>query len=279
MFGILKPLQGELRVKDLALYRSVYCGVCRAIGMDCGRLCRLTLQYDAALAALIWMGLSGEKPRMENRICFPRPVKPHPVAVGVPALRHAGALNVVLAREHCLDDARDEKKALGAAGAFALRGPGKRSATVLGGAAGEVASALQDLYVLEKAGCAVPDQVADASGRMLRAALDSYPHVPQDQREALRWMGYHMGRWIYLMDSLQDEAKDAASGAYNPLQMMPGPKEAARAALAESADYSASQAAAAFDVMRFSVGREIIENVIYAGMPAVRDKILIGENG
>jgi len=225
------------------------------------------------------MGLSAEKPALENRVCFPRPFRPHPVVRDTPALRHAGALNVVLAREHLLDDARDEKKGWAAATAFVLRRPAGRAGTALGEAAGEMACALADLSALEKSSCNVPDQAADASGRMLRAALNSYPRVPDDQREALMWMGYHLGRWIYLIDALEDERKDEASGAYNPLFHMPGPREKARAALAESADYSASQAAAAFDVMRFYVGGEIINNVIYAGMPAARDKILSGENG
>lgn len=81
MFGYLRPLQDELKVKEARLYRAVYCGICRAMARRAGQLPRLALQYDAVLPALLWLALSEKEGRMEKRRCVAQPVKAHPVMV------------------------------------------------------------------------------------------------------------------------------------------------------------------------------------------------------
>lgn len=49
MFGLVRPLECELKVRELTVYRAYYCGVCRAIGARCGQCARLTLQYRLRL--------------------------------------------------------------------------------------------------------------------------------------------------------------------------------------------------------------------------------------
>ena len=46
MFGYIKPHSPELKVREDAYYRGVYCGLCRAMGRCTGCLSRFTLSYD-----------------------------------------------------------------------------------------------------------------------------------------------------------------------------------------------------------------------------------------
>lgn len=46
MFGFVKPLVPELKVKDSDFYRSVYCGLCRSMSKHTGGISAFTLSYD-----------------------------------------------------------------------------------------------------------------------------------------------------------------------------------------------------------------------------------------
>ena len=70
MFGYLRPLQDELKVKEARLYRAVYCGICRAMAQRAGQLPRLALQYDAVLPALLWLALSEKEGRSRLTLCW-----------------------------------------------------------------------------------------------------------------------------------------------------------------------------------------------------------------
>ena len=51
MFGYIRPNKPELLVKEYDLYKSAYCGLCKRMGKDYGRLSRLALSYDGTFLA------------------------------------------------------------------------------------------------------------------------------------------------------------------------------------------------------------------------------------
>ncbi|MBQ6022544.1 MAG: hypothetical protein IJL25_06425, partial [Clostridia bacterium] len=53
MFGFAVADPGKLSEEARERYRAVYCGVCRAIGRDRKKACRIALTYDLVLPALI----------------------------------------------------------------------------------------------------------------------------------------------------------------------------------------------------------------------------------
>lgn len=58
------------------------------------------------------------------------------------------------------------------------------------------------------------DRAADASARMTAAVV---PHTGDTRERVLRQMFYHTGRWLYLLDAVQDLKDDMKSGSYNPV--------------------------------------------------------------
>ena len=78
-----------------------------------------------------------------------------------------------------------------------------------------VASAMKEQEKIEKSGTASLDEAADPSGKML-AAIFSQGYYGEDKMEACA--GYLLGRWIYLLDAVDDIEKDIKSGSYNPLK-------------------------------------------------------------
>ncbi len=268
MFGYLRPLQDELKVKEARLYRAVYCGICRAMARRAGQLPRLALQYDAVLPALLWLALSEKEGRMEKRRCVAQPVKAHPVMVDHPALDVAADVCLLLAHRKLKDNAADEHRITAAAGSRLLAGAVKGSQERLGReTVEEVDQCLTRLSQLEREGCSALDEVADASGGMLQALFLAGPGLPEAAKKPLGWLGYQTGRWVYLADCIDDYDQDAQSGAYNVLLMSGQPREEALNLAREACDYAAAQAAAALDLMDLKRYRGLLENYYFAGMP------------
>ena len=110
MFGYLLPDKQELKVKEFALYRAAYCGVCRAIKLNYGELPRLTVSWDAAVLAILLIGASGADPKARPRGCVLNPVEKRPVLEGHDALRYMAAVSVMLARGKLRDAWADERR-------------------------------------------------------------------------------------------------------------------------------------------------------------------------
>jgi hypothetical protein len=62
LFGYIRPLEAELRVRELECYKAVYCGVCRNLSGKFGPPARFALSYDATFAALLYASVHDESP-------------------------------------------------------------------------------------------------------------------------------------------------------------------------------------------------------------------------
>lgn len=209
------PDEGELKVKELALYRAYYCGLCKTIGERYGQTARLFLSYDCAFLALLLSGLT-EAPPCTEQGCFKHLHPKRSVAVPQPALDYAAAVNVLLAKERARDELHDEKTVRSAAALAALYRAGKKAASEYPGLSAAIASQLGRLAEAERAGETCTDVPADAFGTLMREIIRNAPEVTDDARPALEWMFYNLGRWIYLIDAWDDREKDAKNGNYNP---------------------------------------------------------------
>jgi len=267
MFGYLRPLQDELKVKEARLYRAVYCGICRAMAQNAGQLPRLTLQYDAVLPAILWLALSEQEVMLQMRRCIAQPLKAHPVMVNHPALDRAADVCLLMAHRKLLDNAKDDHGiAANAAGKFLLHAVCGSQQRLGEKTVAEVDRCLESLAKLEAENCSNLDAVADASGGMMRALFLVGP-VPENAQNAVGWLGYQTGRWVYLADCIDDYDKDKKSGAYNVLIQSGLSREEAIGLARDACDYAAAQAAAALDLLELKRYQNILENYYYAGMP------------
>ena len=66
MFGYVKPYVPTLQVQEFSLYRAVYCGLCREMGLVTGQLSRITLSYDFCFLALLLLALSDAPSAVEK---------------------------------------------------------------------------------------------------------------------------------------------------------------------------------------------------------------------
>lgn len=217
MFGFIRPVKSELKVKEADRFQQVYCGLCHAIRARYGRFYTMFLSYDMTFYALV-VG-SGETPKAqtERRRCDAHPVTKRVCAAPDDALALAADASALLSYHKFRDNlgGRKGRKAPARRRTVPPWTARLRKARArLPEADRDIRAALDELHVLENENCASMDRAADASARMTAAVV---PHTGDARERVLRQMFYHAGRWLYLLDAAQDVPEDMKTGAYNPL--------------------------------------------------------------
>ena len=273
MFGYIRPRIDELKVRQAAEYRAAYCGLCRCLGRRCGMSSRFLVNYDITFLYLL---LAGQREREQSERCFcpANPLKKKPCVPVSPAMEYCADVCVILCALSLRDKVRDAK-GLGklppaAAGAF-LRGAFKRASERRPELAELAGTQLARLAELEAANCDSMDRVADAFAELLAHCADE---ALEGEKRPAQQLLYHIGRYIYLVDALDDLAEDAKTGNYNPLlyrfSCSDGTlSEADRAYVVESIGQSVRMAEAALALCELKSNREILENIVSLGLPAV----------
>ena len=276
VFGYIAPLKGELKVREFEVYNAYYCAVCRAVKRRCGELPRLVLSYDSVFIAMLFAALSGGDEAMSfNKFrCFNHPLKTRDEAAPSEAIDYAADVMVLLGWYGLLDGSRDKdqsgfwKRVLTVWGEKMLSRVGARAAKMLGDKAEVCMECLEDQRELEAGKESSLDRAADPTGRMMAEILD-FPGN-RELSGKLRELGYHLGRYIYIIDAADDLEKDGKSGAFNPLLLHPETTETLKTALI----LDLARAGELLGGLPLKYHKTIIDNIIYLGLRAKVDEVL-----
>lgn len=276
MFGYVRPARDALQEDALARYQAVYCGLCRTLGKRYGWAARLTLNYDFTFLALL---LCYPDPSTEPCAarCPAHPLKKRPMCQGTAGLDAAADESMVLTWHKLRDSVQDNAFFHGLparTAAFFLKGAYRKAAARRPVFDRAVRDCLAELAALEAAGTASIDRTADTFARILRAA--AVPTEDHDADRAAAQLLYHLGRWIYLIDALDDLQQDMAAGRFNPIAARFG-AEVDRDWLRTTLHHSRAIACSAFDLLPSGSDRAIVENILMRGLPAVEELVFRGE--
>lgn len=280
MFGFIRPVKSELRVREADRFQQVYCGLCHAIRARYGRFYTLFLSYDMTFFVLVAGAEREGTPPPCRKRCDAHPLLKRPCAAPDDALALAADVSVLLSYHKFRDSLADEKGAKRLL-AWLLCGLGKRgyqrARARLPDADREIVAALDDLQAIEREKCPSMDRAADASARMTAAVV---PRTGDARERVLRQMFYHIGRWVYLLDAAQDVAEDLEQGNYNSVVLRydlrtPDLTEI-KDALERTLERSLADVCMAFDLLDAQRDAELIRNIIFLGMPLVTRQVLDG---
>ncbi len=277
MFGYVRPVLGKLTEAERETYQAAYCGLCHCLKRRCGLGARYTLQYDFVfLALLLEDAPEGETCR---RRCAAHPWKPRPCAAQTPALELCADESVILAYYKLRDGAHDEGfwKALGSrSAALALRRAYRRARREQPDFDAHVRACLAELDKLEGENSPQLDRVADTFARLLSAAAPETGEGALDRpRQQLL---YHLGRWVYLTDAVDDRSEDTARGRYNPIAARFG-QDPDLDYLSTTMTHSTALAQSAFQLLPRTCRSPLLENILYLGLPHVQQLVLEGKWG
>jgi hypothetical protein len=288
MYGYVRTHAPELKVREQEYYRAVYCGLCRTMGKCTGQCSRMTLSYDFTFFALIRMALTGNRPTVKPRRCLAHPTRKRPMAEPSEDLALCACMSAILAYHKIRDDLRDERglKRTAATVISPFVGSFRRRAVKRGYTEADraVDTAMRRLCELEAARPPSVDEPATLFGELM-ATLLGYG-LSGNQAKLARTIGLHVGRWVYILDAIDDYAEDRKTGRYNPLACLYGdpamttlPTEK-RESLKIALLNELSELERAFDLLATADHPDlagILSNILYMGMPREAERVLFGE--
>ena len=215
MFGYIRPVKSELLVKEADFYGAVYCGLCRYSGKHLSHASRFLLNYDFTFLAVLRMSLTEGNVTVEKKRC-PYSMKKKPTVCCDEVFSYTASAFGLFSYYKLEDDLLDEK-GFSRFWKRMLRPMFRRikkKSDRFEGMEDMIRLPIEKLHRLEKEHCSSPDQVADCFGQIMRdiASID----LEGTQKAVAQQCGYHIGRFIYLIDAYDDYQKDAESGSYNP---------------------------------------------------------------
>ena len=212
MFGYVRADTPYLYIKDDTLYRAMYCGVCKGIADVCGHAARMALSYDITFLSVILHNIKGEDVKIEKQHCLTHCIRSRQMAEVDELTRRLGALNTLLAYYKYTDDIED-----GDGGKFKrlfFKKGFKRAKRKYPEIEKIVRENLAEQARVEKEKTESVDRAADATAKILAEFSDL---VLEDKASVYTHnLFYAVGKWIYLIDALDDYDKDRKKGAYNP---------------------------------------------------------------
>ena len=211
MFGYVKTDMPNLYVKDTILYKAMYCGLCKGIGKCCGSKGRLVLNYDLTFLSVLLHNLSGLDVKIEKQRCIIHHIVKRPVAIPDDLTKKIGALNVILAYHKLNDDVLDDKK--GRIKRSFFNSSYKKAKKFQPNLDKIVKEKYLQLIEYEKTHGDSIDASADPFGCMMQDVVREL--LGDKVTEQVIELAYYLGKWIYLIDALDDFDKDKKKGSFN----------------------------------------------------------------
>lgn len=278
MFGYVRPYRPSVTLGDYEFYRSVYCGICRAMKRQTGQISSMTLNYDMVFLALARIIVGGRTISIHPHRCAVHPLKPRAMVVDNPATDYAARATVLLAYRKLADDVTDGRflGKVPPATAKALLSRAKKRAGLVP-LDREIETCLTSLSEMERGRVASIDRPAGAFGKLLGDIFAF--RAPEAHADALRKVGDAVGRFIYCADAAEDFPRDVRSGSYNPYVLTYGDTLSDDAKLDIRASLINTLAAgeAAWRTLPLSdagaAGRLFL-NILYEGLPHRVDFLL-----
>jgi hypothetical protein len=269
LFGYVRPHIPELLVKEHSYYKAVYCGLCRAMRAEAGRLSTLSLSYDFVFLALVRFAVDQPALSTVRRRCIAHPLRRRPMLAPNPVLARAARLSATLTYHQLRDDLRDRgmKRKLRAVLLYPIFRRAHRRVGE-GECESEIRRCLDTLARIERERIASVDLAADAFGNLLAAVFAD--GAEPKYRPLLAEIGKHLGRFIYAADAAEDFARDRRSGSYNPYVLAYGEAELDRKTVYLALKLELTALSRAIDLLPFremGAVRAILENILYYGLP------------
>jgi len=211
MFGYVKTDMPNMYVKDTVLYKAMYCGLCKSIGCVCGAKGRFCLNYDLTFLSTLLHNLADIDVKIEKQGCVLHTIKKRPIAVPDELSKKIGAFNVILAYHKLNDDVNDLNK--GRIKRSFFKSSYKKAKKFTPELDEIVLKMYKGLSAYEKTGGDSIDISADFFANMM---VDAVKYLIGDKAtDPVINLSYDMGKWIYLIDALDDFDKDKKTGNFN----------------------------------------------------------------
>ena len=214
MFGYIVPDKMNMLIKDFTIFKAYYCGLCKSIGKCQGQLYRFATNYDMTLFNILMHGILDKQISFHNEVCILNPLKKKSVVVGDELTEQIAHINLLLMYYNVVDDVMDNGGVKAKAIKAMINRKTRRSQKSYPRIDEIIKSHFEELRALEKQHTTSLDRVSEPFSKIMEEiALEVLGEKADDN---IRNLCYNLGKWVYLMDALDDLDDDAKSHNFNP---------------------------------------------------------------
>ncbi len=271
MFGYVNISCASITEEDKKLFSAYYCGLCKAIATK-SQISRLGLNNDLTFLSVMLAGVCSLEPEFKkNSRCLMHGLKKHDEVKFDKVLDYTSDMNILLVYLKICDDVEDENKLTSRGIKTVFKNSFEKIKKKYPQISSQILENLKRLSNLEKSGCGIIDEVADCFGKLLEAIFVPDFIENEQTKKVLSWIGYNLGRWIYIADAYEDMQKDKKKNRYNPLLLIDN--DNLKQDIYDSMTYSLVNIANAYDLLDIKRNDTLIRNILYAGLPARQEGI------
>ncbi len=289
MLGYITPNKPELKIRDYELYSAYYCGICKSIGKRYGQLPRMTLNYDSVFLALILAGLEETPEDIRLKRCPVHPLRKKPMLYGNKAVDYAADMHLILSYYKLKDDYMDDKNLLAGAAAFFAGNIFHKLSKKYPDKSEIIETKLQELSKIEKYRTASLDESAEPFAGIMETVF-TWTAESEDPNtigtyKILGRIGYHIGKWIYIIDAFDDIEKNSIDNAYNPIiaqfnfdsksdESISDFKGRVKERIEFNLLSYLEELSKSYDLLSIKKNKMLIENIIYLGLLTKTEEVL-----
>ena len=261
MFGYVNINRNELSDENKKIYQGYYCGLCQKLKEVSGRKGQMLLNYDMTFLVVLLTGLYELEDKSTDFVCALHPTKKRTARINE-ATEYAADMNIILSYQNFEDDWRDNRSYSKKAFARMLGKDYNRIMAKYPRQVKAVETYIEELGKAEDAQESNIDKISGLTGTMLGEIFAWREDI---WAEELRYFGFYLGKFVYLMDAYEDLPEDRKKNRYNPL------KE-----LAKRPDYEVqmeqilrmmiAESTVRFEQLPCLVDVDILRNILYDGV-------------
>ena len=214
MFGYLNIDKTKLEDGQRGLWQTFMCGLCVSTKQLFGNVARMFVNNDINLFNVLFHSVIHADVTVDKARCLAHPVKKRPILRPTELTDKLAVGNVILTYLNVYDDVVDggsvKKKT-----ALRLYKKAYRKAQQQWPQLDQIICAhYNNLRVLEQGNCNSLDQVAHSFASLAQDFCKLV--LGESSQDLCETLCYNLGKWVYLIDALDDVEKDLKKHNYNP---------------------------------------------------------------
>ncbi|MEG1528140.1 MAG: DUF5685 family protein [Clostridia bacterium] len=214
MFGYVSLYKDKLNKQQIAFYQTFMCGLCMSTKRIYGNFMRNFVNYDINFLNILFHSVVEKSVDINMARCISNPFVKRSIIANDELTDKLSTANVLLTYYNVLDDCIDGKSIKKKMLLRSIRKHYLVAKNISSSLDNIISTNYLNLRKLEQANCAILDQVCDCFALLSRQVADN---ITGGNNSYLSNLCYNVGKWIYLIDALEDLEKDFSRGNYNPL--------------------------------------------------------------
>lgn len=283
MFGYTLPVESMLSLKDASRYRNYYCETCHQLRDGYGVLSTMAVNYEMTFANILLNSVSESgiwmDGRPNRRFCVLR----HGVQ-GSDLMSALAAYTVLVTNNSLVDDETDGPDMRSKLGLLLFNRAVGKAKSDHPSFQEHIEKGYSELLEAERRGCSDPIAMGRLSAASMIGVLGEILGGELD--DDLADLFLNLGVWVYVMDAVEDLDEDFSEGSYNPFLADAEGFANARSYIegniylfGETIGGCVGDVQRSYSKIRSRIrmNGEILDNIIYSGVPASAHRVLRGD--